>query len=183
MRSWPARSLLTLVAVALSLTSCSLQSPIGDPNKPASVSAACKEDADKYFACGRYVFGASENARIGFYENGRSQDAKVAGSANSTLRLIYADDALAQLLAETASWPREVIVAPPVIIVDEVTINNSRDVATLTTRETWLVTTTQNPPTRLLFETNARHVVTMITPKRAKPNDVSIRDWVVISRR
>lgn len=130
-----------------------------------------------YEACFAYVVNDSSLVLGPYYAKARSADPSKAGEALEDFHYRYRDQARSLIARRVASWPRgENIVAVPRITIIDATSSLVSNSASLTTRETWRVTTTSG---RVLYtENNRLHHISM---KRVKGKLFHV--WVVTSIR
>lgn len=113
-----------------------------------------------YEACHAYVIDASLEARLPFEIFGRSSSAAWSGFVARQLQTRYRGQALRYLRHQSAAWPTVLAkAAVPTISVNSIRLNDAQDQATLTTHETWRVTSSLGPA--LLHEANKQHTIIM----------------------
>ena len=144
-----ATGLLVLCAL---LASCSSQSSATGSQTEVSQDCA-KFDRHQYEVCFAYVVNNTLLARVPFYKLGRNPD--LGPAAKQRFESRYYGTAQRQIEAQAAAWPVKVEVkAPEISIVGGPHVTADLSSATISTVESWLVTTRSG---RVLFKERGVH--------------------------
>lgn len=124
--------------------------------------------------CTAYVSNSTLFARVPFYRYATSTNRALAQDVTNRLASRYSGQAFQYVYNQVTGWPSTVDVAAPSISIRTVDVTPDQNFATLTTVETWRVTTEQGAP--LFVENGAFHTVHM-----ARVPGVILHKWVVTS--
>jgi len=159
---------VAVIAVALAAV------PAAQTRSGGTISACAHYAGHTYEACFAYIFNDSGLALRNYYRLGQSPDFGKAQDVNQDLLYRFYGDAMWQIVQRVGRWPIGVNVVPlPRISIVSATSSLDANLALLTTRESWRVTTGSG---RVLFsKTNWLRHVTMC---RVKGKLLHV--WVVV---